>query len=181
MPHKNAARLLFRTVVPAGQQFYLHLDFFSFGNDLTTCIWKALKCKVFTHLIVLIFRAASFFSFEQRWVCSYWCQAAIDFYLEAEVKGALTTGSGLNVYWPFICDMVCIFKCVRMSWDHWRAASCPCGVEIEPRPVFILRVHVCFWHMGFLLCILGFFSFFLCCLIQHTDQHPIGMLSCCFF
>lgn len=102
------------------------------------CLKSTQASSVFMPLIVLIFRAASpfsfFLSFEQRWVSSYWCEAAIDFYLEAEVKGSLTTSSGLNVYWPIICDMVCIFKCVRMGWDHWRAASFSGWAEIEPRP-----------------------------------------------
>lgn len=95
------------------------------------------------HLIVLIFRAASwfffFFSFEKRWAALSWREAAIDFYLEAEVKGSLATSTRLNVYWPVICHMVCIFKCSRMSRDHLRAASFSGWAKIESRPVFVLR------------------------------------------
>lgn len=100
-----------------------------------------------------------FSSFEQRWVSSCRREAAIDFYLAAEVKGSLTTSSRLNVYWPIICDMVCIFKRVRMSWDHRRAASFSGGAEIEPRPVVVFGGFVCVSNarLGAFVYILDFF------------------------
>lgn len=47
-----------------------------------------------------------FFSFGKRWASLSWREVAIDFDLEAKVKGSLAR---LNVYWPGICHMVCIF------------------------------------------------------------------------
>lgn len=162
----------FCTMVPAGQQFFLHLDF----CDILEMNWQlvfekhsSVKCfHSFDCFAIQSSFTFLFFSFEQRWVSSYWCEAAIDFYLEAEVKGSLTTSSRLNGYWPIICDMVCIFKCVRMSWDHWSFSG---WADIELRPVVVFGGFVCVSfcrHIGFLL--------FYLCLIEHTDQHPIQML-----
>lgn len=154
-PHKNATQAFFLfwffcTMVLAGQQFFLHLDFCGdlemtwqlvFEKHSSVKCFHAFDC--FAIQSSFPFSFLFFFSFEQRWVSSYWCEAAIDFYLEAEVKGALTRSSRLNVYWPIICDMVCIFKCVGMSWDHWRAASFSGWAEIEPRPVAVFGGFVC--------------------------------------
>lgn len=124
MSHKNASCASFwrdgacrATIFPAFR--------FSpcFGNDLTACIWKALKHQVFSRLWLFWYSEQLPFSFEKKWVSLFWCEAAIDFYLEAEVKGSLARSARLNVYWPVICHMVCIFKCARMSWDHLKAAS----------------------------------------------------------
>lgn len=155
--------------------------------------------SIFMPLIVLIFRAPSFFfifffSFEKRWASLSWCEVAIDFYLEAEVKGSLARSARLNVYWPVICHMVCIFKCARVSWDHLRAASFSGWAEIESRPVFILRGPCAFLMQAARSCMFqAFCSAYWISLafsllseqIQHTDQHPFQMLRLyfcfCFF
>lgn len=144
--HKNAPRASFWRDV-ASRATILPAFRFSpcFGNDLTACIWKALKHLTFSCLWLfwysehLRFFLFFFFSFEKRWASLSWCEAAIDFYLKAEVKGSLARSARLNVYWPVICHMVCIFKCARMSWDHLRAASFSGWAEIESRPIFVLR------------------------------------------
>lgn len=177
-------------MVPAGQQFYLHLYF----RCVLEMTWQLVFEK---HSRIECFHTFDWFdiqssflsffsSFEKNKASLSWREAAIDFYLEAEVKGSLARSPRLNVYWPVICHMVCIFKCARMSWDHLRAASFSGWAEIESRPVFVLRGLGAFLMLAARLCTFQMFcaAYWISLVfsllseqIQHTDQHPFQMLS----
>lgn len=167
--------LLFHyTVVPlqSGRGFHKQ-EFWKWFENLYLKSTQA--SSVFMPLVVLIFSTASFFfffflNFEERWVSLYWHEAAIDYWLEAEVKGALTTSTRLNVYWPvnvtrfaFLNAWRWASEFLRLNWNWVR------GPSLSGRISGGRCTSVCV--SGVLICILDFlWVFFLFCLDRFSLQ-----------